>query len=63
MKVLNSSSINYYTFLNHVHYHLQTNILFLKYLMMLSLGNYDLINESLLMEEELDNCICVVALI
>ena len=55
MKILNSSMMNYYKFLNHIHFYLQTNISFLKYQLIFSIENYDLIDASLLLEEEYDD--------
>ena len=55
IKISNSSMMNCYKFLDHVHFHLHTNISFLKHLLILSLGDYDLTDASLLLEEEYDN--------
>ena len=51
----NSSMMNFYKLLDRIHFHLNTNILFLKYLLILRLGNCDLIDASLLLEEEHDD--------
>ena len=57
MKISNSSMMNHYTLQDQIHFNLQTNISFLEYLLILGLENYDLIDASLLLEEECDDCI------
>ena len=49
--------VKFYKLLDQIHVHFQTNIVFLNFLLIFNLGNNDLIDASLLLEEEYDDCI------
>ena len=57
MNISNSSMMNYYNLQDQIHFNLQTNISLLECILILSLGSNGLIDASLLLEEEYDDCI------